>query len=328
MLKLRRNAALFSLLFIVGVLAPVTALAEENPVGEAAEQTTDTAEQTADSVEQAAEQTTETAEQTAETAEQTAGQTADTAEQTAEQTADTAEQTAGQTTDTAEQTAGQTAGSVTGANEQTADTATGTLEQAADNATGTNEQTADTATGTLDQVADNATGTAEQAGGPAQSREDSGNTTKRASADAVGTAGFGISQDASPMPGMRGGINPAGASVAFDVSPGKSHSWDRSSGNDYDQTLRTPAQLLAEVVDAGNQIATAQPRQEEAKQFDFTEWLPGWLPSLLAVTGFSVLLLIGIAISFINGGTAALAWSRRGGRPAPDHAVATVVVSP
>ncbi|MDQ3661844.1 MAG: hypothetical protein M3454_12450 [Actinomycetota bacterium] len=306
MLKLRRNAALFSLLFIVGVLAPVTALAEENPVGEAAEQTTDTAEQTADSVEQAAEQTTETAEQTAETAEQTAGQTADTAEQTAEQTADTAEQTAEQTADTAEQTAGQTAGSVTGAN----------------------EQTADTATGTLDQVADNATGTAEQAGGSAQSREDSGNTTKRASADAVGTAGFGISQDASPMPGMRGGINPAGASVAFDVSPGKSHSWDRSSGNDSDQTLRTPAQLLAEVVEAGNQIATAQPRQEEAKQFDFTEWLPGWLPSLLAVTGFSVLLLIGIAISFINGGTAALAWSRRGGRPAPDHAVATVVVSP
>ncbi|MDQ3218090.1 MAG: hypothetical protein M3Q18_09630, partial [Actinomycetota bacterium] len=68
MLKLRGNAAFFSLLMIVGALAPVSALAEENPV---AEQATDTA--------------TGTAEQAADTATGTAEQAADTATGTAEQ---------------------------------------------------------------------------------------------------------------------------------------------------------------------------------------------------------------------------------------------------
>ena len=49
MLKLRGNAAFFALVVIVGALAPVSALAEENPVGEVVTgiggETTDTAEQ-------------------------------------------------------------------------------------------------------------------------------------------------------------------------------------------------------------------------------------------------------------------------------------------
>ena len=151
-------------------------------------------------------------------------------------------------------------------------------------------------------------------GGSAQKPEDSGNTTKRPSTDAAGTADLGINQDASPMSGTREGVAPAVARVA------------RSSGNDFDEPLRSPSQLLIDV-QAGNQISTAAPRNKEAEKFDLTEWLPGWLPSLLAVTGFSVLLLTAIAVLFIHSGAAALAWRRRGGRAAPDHAVATVVVS-
>ncbi|MBA2365320.1 MAG: hypothetical protein H0V77_02595, partial [Actinobacteria bacterium] len=68
MLKLRGNAAFFSLLMIVGALAPVSALAEENPV----------AEQAADTAEQAAGTATGTAEQAAGTATGTAEQAAGT----------------------------------------------------------------------------------------------------------------------------------------------------------------------------------------------------------------------------------------------------------
>jgi hypothetical protein len=46
------------------------------------------------------------------------------------------------------------------------------------------------------------------------------------------------------------------------------------------------------------------------------------------MTGVSVLLLTGIAVSFIHGGVAAFVWSRRRVRPEPDHSVATLVASP
>ncbi len=298
MLKLRGNAAFFALVVIVGALAPVSALAEENPVSEV----TGVAGDTTGTAEQAAEETTGTAEQAAEDA-------TGTAEQAAEDATGTAEQAAEETTGTVEQAAEET---------------TGTVEQAAEDATGTAQQTADNATGTAQQTTDNATGTAETSGS-AKSSEDSGRITKRASTDA---AGPDIRQDAFLMPGTRGGVAPAGARTAFGVSRDRAYSWNRLRGNDSDKPLETPSQQLAEVVQAGNQITAPPPRNKQGEKFDLTEWLPGWLPSLLAVTGFSVLLLTGIAVFFIHGGVGALAWTRRRVRPEPDHAGATLVASP
>ena len=130
------------------------------------------------------------------------------------------------------------------------------------------------------------------------------------------------------MPDRRGDFAWAGPRAALGVSRDRAHSWHRSRGNESDEPLRIPSQQLTEVVQAGNQITTPPPRNKQGERFDLTEWLPGWLPSLLALTGFSVLLLTGIAVSFIHGGVAALVWSRRRVRPEPDHAVATLVASP
>ncbi|MDQ3217313.1 MAG: hypothetical protein M3Q18_05595, partial [Actinomycetota bacterium] len=203
-------------------------------------------------------------------------------------------------------------------------------EQAADTAkqAGGSAQTPESSGNITKRASRDATGMAEQAGDSARSPENFGNITKGASTDATGTAGPGFSQDSFPMPGTRRGDAPAAARVASGVFLGMAHSWNRSGGNDSDQPLKSPSQLMAEVVQAGNQITSGAPRNKEAEQFDFTEWLPGWLPSLLAFTGFSALLLTGIAVFFINSGAAALAWSRRGGRRAPDPAMATAVVSP
>jgi hypothetical protein len=173
---------------------------------------------------------------------------------------------------------------------------------------------ANEATGTVDQVANEATGTIERtanASAPA-----SGGASVGASANGrsiVEKAGDAVpEQDGRPSHVLELAPNSPAGAPAYRVMGGGQRVFRGARVPVDPQDVRLlPPGHLTEVIAVGNQLGGETGSDDEmARRVGVRGWLPQWLPSLLAFTGFAVLVLLGIGLGLIKCGVVAVSMSR------------------
>jgi hypothetical protein len=235
----------------------------------------------------------------------------------------------------------QASGDATGATDQAANDPTHSATQAANDATHSATQAANDATQSATQAANDPTQSADRAAGNTgrtaeQAVGGASDAVARATGDAGGTVdrardgGSGVVDRAAGVAGKT--VQGTGDAVlgrnrrpvhVVELA-GKSPTPTvraRSSGQGGFQGARLtvdpenirllPPGHLIESIAVGNQAGGDTSSDEEtARRVGVRDWLPEWLPSLLAFTGFTAVVLIGVGLGLIKCGAAALGMSR------------------